>query len=97
MKYLMCFLGINPELPINIYCDNAGAIFLSKNQESRLSKHLDIKTHFIREHVEDGLVKLIFVISEDNVADGFTKSGSRVEYLRNFRYLRNVCHDNGLT
>ena len=70
---------------------------LSKNQESRLSKHLDIKAHFIREHVEDGLVKLIFVRSEDNVADGFTKSGSRVEYLRNFRYLRNVCHDNGLT
>ena len=91
------FFGIKPELPINIYCDNAGAIFLSKNQESRLSKHLDIKTHFIREHVEDGLVKLIFVRSEDNVADGFTKSGSREEYLRNFRYLRNVCHDNGLT
>ena len=58
---------------------------------------MDIKAHFIREHVENGLVKLVFVRSEENVADGFTKSGSREEYLINFKYLRNVCHDNGLT
>ena len=84
-------------LPIVIYCDNAGAIFLSKNQESRLSKNLDIKTHFIRHHVENGQIKLLFVKSEENFADGFTKSRTKEDYKRNFRYLRNVYHDNGLS
>ena len=93
----MCFLSVNPVLPVFIYCDNAGSIFLSKNQESILSKHLDIKEHFIRHHVENGQIKLIFVRSEDNVADWFTKSGSKEDYKRNFKYLRNVCHDNGLS
>jgi len=97
IKYLMCFLSVNPVLPIVIYCDNSGSTFLSKNQESRLSKNLDIKTHFIRHHVENGKIKLLFVKSEENVADGFTKSGSKEDYKRNFRYLRNVCHDNGLS
>ena len=93
----MCFLDISPVIPIVIYCDNAGAIFLSNNQESRLSKHLDIKCHFIRDYVEDGVVKIIFVKSSENVADGFTKSGSHEEYCRNFKYLKSVCSDNGLS
>jgi len=97
VKHLMCFLGIDPFKPIVIYCDNAGAIFLSNNQESRLSKHLDIKCHFIRSYVENGTVKIVFVKSSDNVADGFTKSGSYEEYSRNFKYLKNVCYDNGLS
>ena len=91
----MCFLNIKPVLPIIIYCDNAGAIFLSNNQESRLSKHLDIKSHFIRSYVENGTIKIIFVKSSENVADGFTKSGSYEDYNRNFGYLRNVCYDVG--
>ena len=89
------FLVIDPIVPIVIYCDNAVEIFWSNNQESRLSKHLDIKTHFIRSYVENGTVKIIFVKSSENVADGFTKSGSHDDYMRNFGYLRNVCYDVG--
>ena len=52
-KYIMEFINCKPNLPILIYCDNAGAIFLSNNQETKLSKHLDIKVHFIRSYVKD--------------------------------------------
>ncbi|GJT97043.1 putative ribonuclease H-like domain-containing protein [Tanacetum coccineum] len=49
---------------IPLYCDNKSAIALSCNnvQHSR-SKHIDIRHHFIREQVENGVVELYFVIS----------------------------------
>nr|GEV82620.1 retrovirus-related Pol polyprotein from transposon TNT 1-94 [Tanacetum cinerariifolium] len=48
---------------IPLYCDNRSAIALSCNnvQHSR-SKHIDIRNHFIREQVENGMVELYFVI-----------------------------------
>ncbi|GJT10463.1 hypothetical protein Tco_0857505 [Tanacetum coccineum] len=44
---------------IPLYCDNKSAIALCSNnvQHSR-SKHIDIRHHFIREQVENGLVEL---------------------------------------
>ncbi|GJR52573.1 hypothetical protein Tco_1403094 [Tanacetum coccineum] len=47
---------------IPLYCDNKSAIALSCNnvQHSR-SKHIDIRHHFIRDQVENGVVELYFV------------------------------------
>ena len=53
VKYIMDFLNVNPVLPVVIHCDNSGAIFLRKNHETKLSKHLDIKVHFIEKMMAD--------------------------------------------
>ncbi|GJZ18820.1 hypothetical protein Tco_0555410 [Tanacetum coccineum] len=52
-------LGFNK---IPMYHDNKSAIALSCNnvQHSR-SKHIDIRFHFIKEHVENGVIELYFV------------------------------------
>ncbi|KAK1396495.1 hypothetical protein POM88_006358 [Heracleum sosnowskyi] len=59
---------------IPIFCDNTSVIAISDNpvQHSR-TKHIDIRHHFIREHVERGTVKLIYVPTEKQLADIFTK------------------------
>ncbi len=59
---------------IKILCDNTSAINLSKNpiQHSR-SKHIEIKHHFIRDHVNKKDVELVFVDTENQLADIFTK------------------------
>ncbi len=70
----MSFMKIGPEKAITVFCDNTGAIFPSKNQESRLSKHLDIKAHYIRGYIEKGVIEIVYVKSNENVVDEFTKS-----------------------
>ncbi|GKD56184.1 retrovirus-related pol polyprotein from transposon TNT 1-94 [Tanacetum coccineum] len=50
-----------------------------------LSKHIDIRFHFIKEHVENGVIELYFVNTEYQLADIFTKAlgRERIEFLIN--------------
>ncbi|GJY75014.1 retrovirus-related pol polyprotein from transposon TNT 1-94 [Tanacetum coccineum] len=59
---------------ISLYCDNKSAIALCCNnvQHSR-AKHIDVRYHFIKEQVENGIVELYFVRIEYQLADIFTK------------------------
>ncbi|GJV13730.1 hypothetical protein Tco_1355271 [Tanacetum coccineum] len=67
-----------------MYYDNKSAIALCCNnvQHSR-SKHIDIRYHFIKEQVENGVVELYFVRTEYQLADIFTKAlcRERIEFL----------------
>nr|GEY91266.1 retrovirus-related Pol polyprotein from transposon TNT 1-94 [Tanacetum cinerariifolium] len=71
---------------IPMYCDNKSAIALCCNnvQHSR-SKHIDIRYHFIKEQVEQGVIELFFVNTEYQLADLFTKAlgRDRIEFLTN--------------
>ncbi|GKD42611.1 hypothetical protein Tco_1267256, partial [Tanacetum coccineum] len=53
-------------------------------QHSR-SKHIDIRFHFIKEKVENGVVELYFVKTEYQLADIFTKALCKeiIEFLIN--------------
>ena len=57
-----------------IMCDNTSAICLTKNlvQHSR-TKHIEIRHHFIRDHVQKGDVVLEYIATEKQLADIFTK------------------------
>ncbi|GJR12992.1 retrovirus-related pol polyprotein from transposon TNT 1-94 [Tanacetum coccineum] len=60
---------------VPLYYDNKSAVALCCNnvQHSR-SKHIDIRHHFIREQVENGVVELYFMRTEYQLADIFTKA-----------------------
>jgi transposase InsO family protein len=66
-------LGINLK-GIPIKCDNTSAISITKNpvQHSR-TKHIDVRHHFIRDHVEKGDVSISFISTDYQWADIFTK------------------------
>ncbi|GJU90769.1 hypothetical protein Tco_1303192 [Tanacetum coccineum] len=59
---------------IPLYRDNKSVIALCCNniQHSR-AKHIDVRYHFIKEQVENGIVELYFVRTEYHLADIFTK------------------------
>ena len=63
--------------------DNIGAMFLANNSVlSQQTKHISVRHHFIREYVEEGVVKIIFVKSKSNAADIFTKNLNQELFFR---------------
>jgi hypothetical protein len=76
-KQVIESMGIEIIFPITIHVDNVGAIYLANNYAtSQRTKHIDIRTHFVREFIEDGIIKIVFVRTDDNDADIFTKNTS---------------------
>ncbi|KAH9671985.1 Integrase catalytic domain-containing protein [Citrus sinensis] len=69
---------------IPIKCDNTSAINLSKNpiQHSR-TKHIEIRHHFLRDHVQKGDIALEFISTEKQLADIFKKTALRRTIFKN--------------
>nr|GFB42470.1 retrovirus-related Pol polyprotein from transposon TNT 1-94 [Tanacetum cinerariifolium] len=69
---------------ILIYYDSKSAIAISDNlvQHSR-TKHIAVRYHFIKEHVEKGTIELYFVKTDYQLVDIFTKAlpTDRFNYL----------------
>ncbi|GKD56082.1 retrovirus-related pol polyprotein from transposon TNT 1-94 [Tanacetum coccineum] len=60
---------------------HASAIALCCNNVQHLrSKHIDVRYHFIKDQVENGVVKLYFVRTKYQLADIFTKALSRERF-----------------
>ena len=67
-------------------CDNTSAINLSKNPILRSHvKHIDIRHHFIKEHLNNVNICINYILTNEQLADIFTKAldKNRFEYLRN--------------
>jgi hypothetical protein len=72
---LLDTIGIQVDLPIIVRVDNVGAIFLGNNfSVSQRTKHIDICAHAVCKYIDDGVLKLIFIRTDDNEADIFTKN-----------------------
>ena len=72
-------MNIEVELPITVHLDNVGAIWLSNNRTTcDRTKHIDIRTSFVKEYQEDGEIIIKCLISEDNEAGIFTKNITNV-------------------
>ena len=57
-----------------VYSDSQSAIHLSKNPVyHERTKHIDVKFHFIRDLISNGVVKLLKIDTEDNPSDMGTK------------------------
>ncbi|KAJ3474091.1 hypothetical protein NLI96_g12656 [Meripilus lineatus] len=67
-------LGYAQDPATTILIDNQSAMALAKNPAFHdRSKHIAIRYHFICEKVEDGIIQLEYVPTNDQVADIFTK------------------------
>ncbi|KAI3656369.1 hypothetical protein MP638_000785 [Amoeboaphelidium occidentale] len=68
---LMCGLKLNE--PTTIYQDNMGTIAIAKNPEHhQKTKHIDIKYYFVREAVQNGIIKLKYCETRSMLADMMT-------------------------
>ena len=65
----LCF----PQGNNKVFCDNEAAVAIAKNNGASRGKHIDIRYHFVKDHVKWGFIDLRGVKSQDNPADIGTK------------------------
>ena len=83
IKMILEFLNVEIEKPIKVFCDNVGAIYMSNNAKAGArTKHIDVRYHHVREYIVDGIVDIIFVRSEENDADIFTKNVGKKPFMK---------------
>ena len=59
---------------MRIYCDNAAAVFFSKNDRyTKGAKHMDLKYLSIKEEVQNQRVQIVHIGTHDMIADPLTK------------------------
>ena len=81
VRNILEFVGVKVKLPITVFCDNVGAIFLAYNAKTGgRTKHIDVKYHYVREFVYKDEVQIVFVHSENNHSNVFTKNTSQKVY-----------------
>jgi len=66
-------LNINTKT-IEINVGNKAAIFIATNElTNQKTKHIDIRYHYLRELIKENKIKLRYINSKLNIADGLTK------------------------
>jgi hypothetical protein len=74
VRNLLEFLGLGVAEPTTIFIDNEAAIELCKTlKTNQKSKHIQLRINYLRECINQRLISLEWIPSEDNVADGLTK------------------------
>jgi len=68
-------LGYNLTAPTTLFSDNQSAIALAENPEHHArTKHIDVKYHLMREHIQRGTMTQRYIKGSDNPADVLTKA-----------------------
>ena len=73
--------GVNMK-KIPIYCDSESAIRICHNlvQHSK-TKHIALRYHFIKDHIEEGNIEIHFVKTTEQLADIFTKAFAEITFI----------------
>ena len=89
MSRLMMELINTNITPVTVYCDNHGSITVAENPtHHKRSKAIDIKYHAIREYIQKKYIDVKYVVSDDNLADVFTKPLSLADFTRHQQIIQ---------
>jgi len=82
--------GMSVRVSMSVFVDNQAALHISKNDVHHdRTKHINIRYHFVREAVKDGLFQLLWVPSHQQLADGLTKALGTVLFTKLISTLMN--------
>ena len=78
----------NPIVKCKEFEDNSGALELARTPKiGPRTKHLNIVYHHFREHVRKGLIQVLPISTDDQIADLFTKTLPQNSFLKHRKAL----------
>ena len=81
VRRLLHEIGKSSEFPTKVFEDNQGAIKLAGNPgSSKRTRHIDIRFHFTREAIEEGVIELVYCNTTEMTADLLTKPIPRQQF-----------------
>ena len=85
LRQLLTDIGVDYAKPVTVWEDNQAAIGLTRNPVGhKRTKHINIKYHFVREHIMIGSLLVKYCNTKEMLADILTKPLPK----RQFEYLR---------
>ena len=80
---LLRSMGVNVRRPCVVYEDNTACAKIANNATAiKRTKHIDVRHHFLREHVDQGTISIVQVSTHDQLADVMTKILGKEAFLR---------------
>jgi hypothetical protein len=81
---------------VPLMCDSSSAICLAQNPIfHERTKHIKVRHHFLRDHVEKGDIEKKYINTERQLADIFTKPLDATRFA-SFEVELGVCHPYGM-
>nr|GEY36031.1 retrovirus-related Pol polyprotein from transposon TNT 1-94 [Tanacetum cinerariifolium] len=85
LQFAISFADVNHAGCQDTHRSTSGSMQFLEDRLVSWSKHINIRYHFIKEHVENGVIELYFVNTEHQLTDIFTKAlgRERIKFLIN--------------
>ena len=92
LRKLLTQLGyLDPNVPTELRMDSTAAISIASTEgNAERRKHIDTKHHFIREQVLNDIIELVWVSTDRELADIFTKSLPKDSFIKLRQALLNM-------
>ncbi|KAL3686396.1 hypothetical protein R1sor_008970 [Riccia sorocarpa] len=82
LRQISTDLGLSTQHPLPLHCVNASSLKIARNPVYHgRTKHIGVHHHFVRKQVQDGTIDLIYTPTREQIADIFTKSLGRQQFL----------------